>query len=86
MVTTGLNQTREPAAVQWWEREGDLLSLVDIKSTNGNLPFDTLVTGMVQLGGRRQRSCICVFMFTNQQVEEALIRASEGSNSWQRAL
>ena len=56
--------------------EGDLLSLVDIKSTNGNLPFDTLVTGMVQLGGRRQRSCICVFMLfmcTNQQVEEALI-------------
>ena len=83
MVTTGLNQTREPAAVQWWEREGDLLSLVDIKSTNGNLPFDTLVTGMVQLGGR---SCICVFMCSNQQVEEALIRASEGSNSWQRAL
>ena len=46
-----LIKPRKTTGVHWWQREGGLLSLVDIKSTHPPLPiYDTLVTGMLRPG------------------------------------
>ena len=47
-VTAGISLTKEDSsAVQWWKR-GVVLSLVDIKSAQPPLPYDTLVTWMAR--------------------------------------